>query len=131
MEDVPSPPKAAKVRAAYPGLIIFGGLGGMMFLEELKSGADGTMTGFGFPEILVKIHRQFTSGDLDGATETFYRYCPLIRFEAQEGISLTLRKQIYYQRGAIASPQARQPFVPLDAGTLRDLNDLLTRLQLG
>jgi 4-hydroxy-tetrahydrodipicolinate synthase len=130
LEDVPSPPKAAKVRKAYPGMIIFGGLGGIMFLEELKNGADGTMTGFGFPEILVKIHRQFHSGDIDGATETFYRYCPLIRFEAQEGISLTLRKQLYYQRGAIASPQARQPYAPLDDGTLRDLNDLLTRLQL-
>jgi 4-hydroxy-tetrahydrodipicolinate synthase len=130
LEDVPSPPKAAKVRKAYPSMIIFGGLGGMMFLEELKNGADGTMTGFGFPEILVKLHRQFHSGDIDGATETFYRYCPLIRFEAQEGISLTLRKQLYYQRGAIASPQARQPYAPLDDGTLRDLNDLLTRLQL-
>lgn len=130
LEDVPCPPKVAAVRKAKADMIIFGGLGGMMFLEELKSGADGTMTGFGFPEILVDIHRKYMAGDIDGATKTFYYYCPLIRFEAQDGISLTVRKEIYYRRGAIASPQARRPFAPLDAGTLRDLDDLLTRLEL-
>ncbi|MEZ4678357.1 MAG: dihydrodipicolinate synthase family protein [Caldilineaceae bacterium] len=35
LEDVPCPPKVAKVRAAKPDMVIFGGLGGMMFLEEL------------------------------------------------------------------------------------------------
>ncbi|HRW04242.1 MAG TPA: dihydrodipicolinate synthase family protein [Caldilineaceae bacterium] len=130
LEDVPCPPKVAKARAAKPDMVIFGGLGGMMFLEELKSGADGAMTGFGFPDILVDIYRQYTSGDIDGATATFYRYCPLIRFEAQDGISMTLRKEIYARRGAIASAQARRPYMALDEGTLRDLDDLLTRLDL-
>ena len=130
LEDVPCPPKVAKARAAKPDMVIFGGLGGMMFLEELKSGADGAMTGFGFPDILVDIYRKYTSGDIDGATETFYRYCPLIRFEAQDGISMTLRKEIYARLGAIASAQARRPYMALDEGTLRDLDDLLTRLDL-
>lgn len=130
LEDVPCPPKVAKVRATKPDMVIFGGLGGMMFLEELKNGADGTMTGFGFPDILVDIHRKYSSGDIDGATEIFYHYCPLIRFEAQEGISIPLRKEIYARRGAIASAQARQPYPALDEGTLRDLDDLLTRLGL-
>jgi 4-hydroxy-tetrahydrodipicolinate synthase len=130
LEDVPCPPKVAKVRAAKPDMVIFGGLGGMMFLEELKSGADGTMTGFGFPDILVDIHRKYLRGDIDGATATFYYYCPLIRFEAQDGISMTLRKEIYARRGAIASAQARRPYAALDEGTLRDLDDLLTRLGL-
>ena len=34
---------------------IFGGLGGVFLLEELMSGATGAMTGFAFPEILVRI----------------------------------------------------------------------------
>ncbi|MGE0039671.1 MAG: dihydrodipicolinate synthase family protein [Vicinamibacterales bacterium] len=63
LEDEPSPMKVGQVHAANPGIVIFGGLGGMMFLEELRHGAAGTMTGFAFPEILVDIYRRYTAGD--------------------------------------------------------------------
>jgi 4-hydroxy-tetrahydrodipicolinate synthase len=129
-EDDPTPPKISRVLAANPDIQVFGGLGGMMFLEELKRGAIGCMTGFGFPRILVEIFQKFSDGDIDGATDTFYRYCPLIRFEAQNGINLAIRKQIYHMQGAMASAQARAPFAPLDEGTQADLADLLTRLGL-
>lgn len=130
LEDEPSPTKVSKVLAANPEVRVFGGLGGMMFLEELRHGAIGTMTGFAFPEILVKIYQKYSSGDIDGATEVFYRYCPLIRFENQPLINLALRKHVYYQRGAIASPHVRPPFTPVDDDTLEDLKDLLQRLEL-
>lgn len=130
LEDEPSPAKVSKVRAANPNVIVFGGLGGMMFLEELRHGAHGAMTGFAFPEILVEIYHKFSSGDLDGATAVFYHYCPLIRFENQKGINLAIRKEIYHRRGAIASPRARAPFAPLDGDTKADLEDLLRRLGL-
>jgi 4-hydroxy-tetrahydrodipicolinate synthase len=130
LEDEPSPPKVSQVLKANPNIVVFGGLGGMMFLEELRHGASGTMTGFAFPEILVEIYQKYSSGDIDGATEVFYRYCPLIRFENQPLINLALRKHIYYLRGAIASPRVRAPFMPLDEGTLADLEDVLARLKL-
>ncbi len=130
LEDEPSPMKVSQVRAANPDIRIFGGLGGMMFLEELRHGAAGTMTGFAFPEILVEIFRKYSDGDRDGATEVFYRYLPLIRFENQPRINLAIRKHIYHRRGALASPTARQPFAPVDAETLADLDDILRRLDL-
>ncbi len=130
LEDEPSPMKVSQVRAANPDITIFGGLGGMMFLEELRHGAAGTMTGFAFPEILVAIHRAWMSGDRDAAATIFYRYCPLIRFENQPRINLALRKHIYHRRGVIASPRARAPFAAVDDGTLADLDDLLARLDL-
>lgn len=130
LEDEPSPMKVSQVRAASPDVRIFGGLGGVMFLEELRHGASGTMTGFAFPEILVEIYRRFTSGDRDGATEVFYRYVPLMRFENQARINLALRKHIYHRRGAIASPHVRAPYTPVDDETLADLTDILTRLGL-
>lgn len=130
LEDEPSPPKVSKILAANPNVQIFGGLGGIMFLEELRHGADGTMTGFAFPEILAEIYQKHTRGDTDGAAETFYRYCPLMRFENQSGINLTLRKYVYYLRGAIASPQPREPYARIGEDTLADLKDLLRRLQL-
>jgi 4-hydroxy-tetrahydrodipicolinate synthase len=130
LEDDPSPMKVSQVLAANPTVRIFGGLGGMMLLEELRHGAIGTMTGFAFPEILVRIHRAFASGDLDGATEIFYKYCPLIRFENQPRINLALRKHIYHLRGVIASSRARAPFTPVDPDTLKDLDDILQRLAI-
>jgi len=130
LEDEPSPMKVSQVLALNPAVKIFGGLGGMMFLEELRHGAVGTMTGFAFPEILVQIYRAFSTGDFDTATDVFYKYCPLIRFENQPRINLALRKHIYHLRGVIASPRVRAPFSPVDAGTLADLDDLLRRLAL-
>ena len=130
LEDEPSPMKVSQVRAANPDMIVLGGLGGMMFLEELRHGAHGTMTGFAYPEILVEIFRRFTAGDVDGAAEVFYRYLPLIRFENQPRINLAIRKYIYHRRGAIASPRARAPYAPVDAETLADLDDILRRLDL-
>ena len=130
LEDEPSPMKVSQVRAANPDMIVLGGLGGMMFLEELRHGAHGTMTGFAYPEILVEIFRRFTAGDVDGAAEVFYRYLPLIRFENQPRINLAIRKHIYHRRGAIASSRARAPYAPVDAETLADLDDILRRLDL-
>jgi len=129
-EDEPSPPKIAQLLAANPDLRIVGGLGGSVFLEELRRGAVGTMTGFGFPEILVRIYKAFTAGRHDEAAEIFYKYCPLIRFENQQRINLPIRKHIYQRRGAIASAQTRFPAAELDKGTIADLEDLLRRLGL-
>ena len=130
LEDEPTLPKLTRIRQANPNVEIVGGSNGMWFLEELRRGAQGIMTGFAFPDILVEIHRRWTAGDRDGATEVFYRYCPLIRFENQPGLSLTLRKYVYHRRGVLATPQVREPYTPLDDATRDDLHDLLRRLQL-
>jgi len=130
LEDDPAPMKITQIRAVSKDVKIFGGLGGMMFLEELRHGAIGTMTGFAFPEILVDIFNRFRAGDRDGATEVFYQFLPIIRFENQPRINLALRKHIYQLRGVIASSKVRSPFTPVDADTLADLDDILARLEL-
>jgi 4-hydroxy-tetrahydrodipicolinate synthase len=88
------------------------------------------MTGFGFSEILVAICNQWVAGDYDGATQTFYHACPLIRYENQPGINLAIRKYIYMQRGAIAHAHVRAPSSPLPADVIADLHDIVTRLRL-
>ena len=51
LEDPPTPSKISKiVKIKSKDLKIFGGLGGLFFLEELLRGASGTMTGFAFTE---------------------------------------------------------------------------------
>ena len=77
LEDDPTAQKVTAILAANADVRIFGGLGGNFMLEELQRGAVGMMTGFGFPEILVSIYRDFRAGEVDKARDTFYRYLPL------------------------------------------------------
>jgi 4-hydroxy-tetrahydrodipicolinate synthase len=130
LEDEPSPPKVHAVRRAEPRITILGGLGAIMLYEELRAGAAGTMTGFGFPEVLIDIVGRFRAGDQDAARDVFYRHMPLIRFENQPGINLPLRKHVYRRRGAMASERARSPVAPLDAGTKHELDLILRHLGL-
>ncbi|MDQ5819168.1 MAG: dihydrodipicolinate synthase family protein, partial [Actinomycetota bacterium] len=65
------------------------------------------------------------------AQEYFFRYLPLIRFEAQLGVGgVGIRKEILKLRGVIASSHVRFPAPPLDEETLRELEDLVEVLGL-
>ncbi len=130
LEEEPTPPKAGRLVAGSPDVIVLGGLGGEMLLEELRRGSHGTMTGFGFPEILVAIVRRWSRGDHEGAAAIFDRYATLIRFENQALLNLPIRKLVYQRRGAIAHATVRAPGVAADAGTVADLDDLLRRTGL-
>ncbi|SNS88946.1 4-hydroxy-tetrahydrodipicolinate synthase [Geodermatophilus pulveris] len=132
LEETPTLPKitAVKQRVEEP-VGVFGGLGGLYLYEELQRGADGIMTGFGFPQVLVGTYERFAAGDRAGAQEFFFRYLPLIRYEAQLGVGgVTIRKQVFARRGAIASPHARFPAPPVDELTLAELDDLITAVGL-
>lgn len=134
MEEVPVLQKLSQVhKAAGEQMRIFGGLGGVYFLEELQRGAVGTMTGFAFPEILVAIYEKFAAGEMQQAARIFDRYCSLIRYEFQPRIGLALRKHIYRRRGAIASEFIRSPGARLDPISQAELEALVERqgLELG
>jgi 4-hydroxy-tetrahydrodipicolinate synthase len=130
LEEEPTAPKVGRLLAANPNLRVLGGLGGEMLLEELRRGAVGTMTGFGYPEILVEIVRDYRAGNEKAASDRFSRYMPLIRFENQQLLNLPIRKRIYMKRGAIASDKVRAPGPALDPQTISDLETLLRALEL-
>ena len=130
LEEEPTPPKAGRLVGGSPDVVVLGGLGGEMLIEELRRGSHGTMTGFGFPEVLVAIVRRWFGGDPDGAAAVFDRYATLVRFENQALLNLPIRKLVYQRRGAIAHAMVRAPGVPADAGTVADLDDLLRRTGL-
>ena len=125
LEEPPTGPKITQLRRLCPELAIVGGLGGMFLLEELQRGADGIMTGFSYPEILVAVYRAFVSGDLARARRIFYGACPLMRYEFQPGVGLALRKEIYRQRGAIAGATVRHPGAQIDAALREELAQIL------
>ncbi len=128
LEDPPLMQKIAAIRQETDKFAIFGGLGGMFLLEELARGAAGTMTGFAFTEILVAVYEAFMAGERERAAAIFDRYSPLIRYENQPQINLTIRKALLHRRGAIANPSPRPPFNPIDAGTEAEIDWLLKRV---
>jgi len=131
LEESPSAPKVTALRRLGSEIGIVGGLGGIFFLEELTRGADGMMTGFSFPEVLVAIQRAFQEGEHDEAARIFYRACPLLRYEFQPGTGLALRKEVYRQRGAISSAFVRHPGTQIDELLRRELAAVLEFCALG
>ncbi len=128
LEDPPLMEKIGAIRALTDQFQIFGGLGGMFLLEELRRGASGTMTGFAFSEVLVAVYQAFKAGRMGDAEAIFDRYLPLIRYENQPIINLTIRKEMLYRRGAIAHPALRPPFTPVSAGTLDEIGWVFARV---
>jgi 4-hydroxy-tetrahydrodipicolinate synthase len=127
LEDPPTPLKTARILEAASGtpVQIFGGLGGVFLLEELIAGATGAMTGFAFPEILVRIMQHWNAGERDAAADLFYRAVPLMRFEFQEGIGMAIRKEVLKRRGVLASAATRAPAGALDGPTRESLDRVL------
>ena len=132
LEEAPTTIKiSALLNYAKTEVGVFGGLGGMYFYEELARGAAGIMTGFAYPHVLVETYRRFVEGKKSEAQEYFFRYLPLIRFEAQLGVGgVAIRKEILKLRGVISSSHVRFPAPALDEETLRELEDLVEVLGL-
>jgi 4-hydroxy-tetrahydrodipicolinate synthase len=128
IEDPPTPAKIGRLLAGNSELDIFGGLGGVSALGELRRGACGTMTGFAYPEILRAVREPVEAGNLRAAGLLFDRYLPLIQFEAQQVIGLGIRKEVLRRRGIFATNRTRSLSPALDATTLEELDDLLDRL---
>lgn len=132
LEEAPTTIKiSALLNNAKTEVGVFGGLGGMYFYEELARGAAGIMTGFAYPHVLVETYRRFVEGEKREAQEYFFRYLPLIRFEAQLGVGgVGIRKEILKLRGVISSSHVRFPAPALDEETLRELENLVEVLGL-
>jgi 4-hydroxy-tetrahydrodipicolinate synthase len=127
LEDPPTPPKIARLLAARPDLRVFGGLGGLHALGELRRGAVGTMTGFAYPEVLRAVRLAVGRGDLRAAAGIFDRHLPLIAFEAQPVIGIAIRKELLRRRGVLASAATRMGDRP-DPLTLQELDEVLDRV---
>lgn len=132
VEESPSAPKISAILDAAPGVRCLGGLGGLYTIEEVSRGAVGVMTGFGVPKVLVDILAAWRDGDRDRATEIFYHYLPLIRYEAQLGVGgVAIRKRLLYERGVIGTPVVRRPGAGAEERTVQELKGLLDRFGLG
>jgi len=132
-EECPGLSKVSKVRqASDEGLrrvSILCGNGGLYLPQELARGADGAMTGFAFPEMLVAVVALFQAGEKDRAEDLFDAYLPLVRHEQQPGFGLALRKETLHRRGIISCPKVRAPGPSLTAIDREELKRLTTRVE--
>ncbi len=108
---------------------ILTGNGGLFLPMELERGADGAMTGFAYPEMLVKVVDLYRDGDRQKANDIFDAYLPLVRHEQQLGAGLAIRKEILRRRGAIACAATRAPGPRLSPADHDDISFLTTRME--
>jgi 4-hydroxy-tetrahydrodipicolinate synthase len=131
-EDWPGLDKISAIRrqeaAGARRLSILCGHGGIFLPHELARGADGAMTGFSYPEMLVGVCRLVREGRLEAALDLYDRYLPLVRYEQQPGLGLAVRKHVLWRRGALAEPTLRPPAPALSAETRAEVDLLLARL---
>ena len=131
-EDWPGLDKITALRATSDAgsrrISILCGNGGMYLLEEMLRGADGAMTGFAYPEMMAQVVNAISAGDETHARDIFDAYMPMVRYEAQPGLGLAIRKYSLAKRGAIAHPTLRKPGGALNA-TAADEVDVLAQRQ--
>jgi 4-hydroxy-tetrahydrodipicolinate synthase len=107
--------------------ILTGNGGGLFLTEEMIRGADGAMTGFAYPEMMVRVCELFAKGDIEKACDVFDAYLPLAKYEQQANIGLAVRKHILAERGVIASAAVRKPGPKLSPADIKDIERLTIR----
>ncbi|AVX06190.1 4-hydroxy-tetrahydrodipicolinate synthase (plasmid) [Maritalea myrionectae] len=132
-EDWPGLQKISDLRDAEKKgrrrVSILCGNAGVFLPEEMRRGADGAMTGFAYPEMMVEICRLCNADQYDKAHDLFDAYLPLMRYEQQPALGLAVRKFILARRGVIAHASQRQPGADLSPTAQQEVIFLMTRLE--
>ena len=133
-EEWPGLNKLSKVRSSGKAtntrrVSILTGNGGLYLPQELQRGADGAMTGFAYPEMLIKVVNLHKKGNIDAAEDLFDAYLPLVRYEQQPGIGLAIRKEALHRRGVIRSAKVREPGPSLSSEDRDELTRIIGRVE--
>jgi len=133
-EEWPGLNKLSKVRSSGKAtntrrVSILTGNGGLYLPQELQRGADGAMTGFAYPEMLIKVVNLHKKGKIDAAEDLFDAYLPLVRYEQQPGIGLAIRKEALHRRGVIRSAKVREPGPSLSSEDRDELTRIIGRVE--
>ena len=109
VETPPTIPRMAEAQSLVSdgtNLILFGGMGGAFYIEELRRGSVGTMPGSTLPDRFVEMWDLWQSGDETAAVEAFDRYASIIRTLAQgQGLANWIYKHIMWRRGVFSKDE--------------------------
>lgn len=132
-EDWPGLEKISTLRGyqkdgSLKPMSILVGNGGLFLDFEMERGADGAMTGYAFPELLIDVVKLSKAGKRDAAHDLFDAHLPLIRYEQQPGAGLAVRKYVLQKRGIISSSAQRKPGAVITATAKAEVDYLLSRV---
>ncbi len=136
VETPPTIPRMAEAQSLVAdgtNLILFGGMGGAFFIEELRRGSVGTMPGSTLPDKFVEMWDLWEAGDETAAVDAFDRYATVIRTLAQgQGLANWIYKHIMWRRGVFSKSgiYARGPSLRPDNAHLKEVDEQLDRLGL-
>jgi 4-hydroxy-tetrahydrodipicolinate synthase len=132
---VEAPPTAPKItelsQAANGNVTLFGGLNGNFLIEELDRGAVGTMPGSDLCAPFLRIWKAYENGDRAVARKEFQKLLPLIRYEIQPGLGVSVMKLNLKARGIISCAAVRPPTKSVDAIGVKEVEELRGELDLG
>ncbi|MDM9624690.1 dihydrodipicolinate synthase family protein [Rhizobium sp. S152] len=132
-EDWPGLEKISRLRSLQKTgelreFSILCGNGGLFLDFEPERGADGAMTGYGFPDMLTELIGLSAAGKREEAHDLFDAHLPLIRYEQQPGVGLAVRKHVLKRRGVIATDAQRKPAQMLTPTARAEVDYLLARV---
>ena len=132
-EDWPGLEKISTLRkwqaeGALKPLSILVANGGLFLDFEMERGADGSNTGYAFPEMLIDVVRLSKAGEREKAHDLFDAHLPLLRYEQQPGVGLAVRKYVLMRRGVLAHDSQRKPAAPMSEAARKEVDYLLARL---
>ena len=96
-------------------------------IADLDAGANGAMTGGGFPDGIQQIFKPYMAGDRKAALDAYERWLPLINYENRQA-SMATAKILMKEGGVIASDRVRHPMQSVHPDTRAGLIELARRV---
>jgi 2-keto-3-deoxy-L-arabinonate dehydratase len=131
VEAPPTAPKITDILEQAKGQItLLGGLNGNFLIEELDRGSVGVMPGSDLCAPFVRLWTAYRAGDRASAREEFRKMLPLIRYELQPGLGVSVMKHNLKARGIIDCAMVRPPTKTVDTIGIREIEELRQEVAL-
>jgi dihydrodipicolinate synthase/N-acetylneuraminate lyase len=106
-ESVPAADAVSQL-ISLPHMRVFGGHGGLYFLEVLEVGAHGLIPGCAQPKLFQRIFESWTRGDKESARSVFHQALPLLVWEFQSlECYIASEKALLHAQGLLKHPLLR------------------------
>lgn len=131
VEAPPTAPKISELAQQTAGnLSLLGGLNGNFLIEELDRGSKGVMPGSDLCTPFLQIWNAYQEGKRAEARAVFQKMLPMIRYELQPGLGVSVMKLNLQARGIISCSAVRAPTRMVDARGLEEVAELRRELGL-
>ncbi len=122
IEGAGAPERMADLKPLLPAHAgMFGGVGGITFLQELQIGVLGVIPGVGFNEIFLQAWSAWQNNQPERVQEILNKHQPLVEAVSGPGheFSLHARKHLMLRAGAITHTHVRAPSCNLNQEELQ------------